>query len=69
MPLAALRVSDYRYRAQAPREAVAEAMGRIATDIDYDNFKNAVAQAQGRERAHTYHQVWEVLYRLQGGST
>lgn len=59
--------ADYRYRAQAPREAVADAARRLAASIDYDNFKDEVAARQGAKRAHLYHDVWSVLYRLQSG--
>ncbi len=58
------RGSDYRYRAQAPRAAVAAAMGRIIEALDYDNFKNAVAHTQGSARAHLYHDVWHALLGL-----
>ena len=57
--------ADYRYRAQAPREAVARAMHAQVAGINYDNFKNAVGRRQGRGRAAVYHDVWEALYRLQ----
>lgn len=58
-------VTDYRYRAVAPQAAVAQAMARLVADLDYDNFKNAVAQRQGQARAALYHNVWSVLYELQ----
>lgn len=58
------RGTDYRYRAQAPRAAIASAMARLAETLHYDNFKNAVAREQGSARAHLYHEVWDVLYRL-----
>lgn len=38
---------------------------RLVEDVDYDNFKNAVAKRQGRTRSDLYHDVWSVLYRLQ----
>lgn len=57
--------ADYRFRAQAPREAVAVALGALTRGIDYHNFKSEVARVQGRERAATYHDVWEVLRRMQ----
>jgi hypothetical protein len=59
--------ADYRYRAQAPREAVARAVQAQVAGINYDNFKNAVGRRQGRERAAVYHDVWGVLYELQSG--
>lgn len=57
--------ADYRYRARATQEAVAEAAKRVALAIDYDNFKSEVARRQGRERADLYHRVWEALGELQ----
>jgi hypothetical protein len=59
--------ADYRYRAQAPREAVVRAVAAEARGIDYDNFKSAVAARQGRQRADVYHRVWDALYRIQSG--
>ena len=59
--------ADYRFRAQAPRAAVAKVMSRLAESLDYDNFKDAVAERQGHDRAELYHDVWAVLARLQGG--
>lgn len=63
-PIAEDPEADYRFRAQAPRAAVAKAMFRLAESLDYDNFKGAVADRQGRGRAHLYHEVWEVLSQL-----
>ena len=45
--------ADYGFRAQAPRAAFAAAMPRLAEAIDYDNFKDAVAERQGHHRART----------------
>lgn len=58
-------VSDYRFRALAPRLAVARAYAQMVEQIDYDNFKSEVSSRQGRDRARLYHDVWSVLYRLQ----
>ncbi len=57
--------SDYRFRAQAPREAVAEAVAALIRSIDYDNFKDAVAIRQGAARASVYHRAWDVFRKLQ----
>ncbi len=57
--------TDYRYRAKASRNAVANAMARAVFDIDYSNFKNSVAKQQGHERADVYSEVWSVLFRLE----
>jgi 8-oxo-dGTP pyrophosphatase MutT (NUDIX family) len=57
--------TDYKYRARAPRLAVASALGQLALEIDYSNFKDSVAKNQGSERATLYHELWDVLYKLQ----
>jgi hypothetical protein len=59
--------SDYRFRAVAPRGAVSAAMAALVAEIDYGNFKDAVAQKQGYGRAQVYGHVWGVLYGLQSG--
>ena len=57
--------ADYRYRIQAPRNAVETAIWRISMDITYDNFKNEVSRVQGRDRARIYGNVWSELLALQ----
>ncbi|MDZ5455278.1 NUDIX domain-containing protein [Azohydromonas lata] len=57
--------TDYAWRASAPREQVQAALARLASDIDYANFKSEVAARQGRRRSDLYQDVWSVLYRLQ----
>ena len=59
------RPNDYRFRAVAPRAEVAAAMAQMVNILDYSNFKSQVAKIQGPERAHLYHGVWDVLYKLQ----
>ena len=59
------KTNDYRFRATAPRAEVAAAMARLVQTLDYGNFKNQVAKVQGTNRAHLYHDVWDVLYKLQ----
>lgn len=57
--------TDYRYRAYVRRADFERVAAGMAADIDYSNFKNAVAARQGAERAHTYGDVWSTLYELQ----
>lgn len=59
------RDTDYRFRAKAPRADLARAAAQMISDLNYSNFKSEVAVRQGANRAHLYHDVWEVLYRLQ----
>ena len=56
--------SDYRYRAKALRSEVSSAMAKIVSDIGYANFKDQVAQQQGKVRAGLYGEVWQVLNEL-----
>ncbi len=57
--------TDYRYRATAPREAVARALSQLTLELDYSNFKDEVERVQGYERARVYGEVWNRLYQLQ----
>lgn len=60
--------TDYRFRARVAKAALAEAVGKIALDVDYANFKDEVAVRQGQGRATAYGRVWEALRGLQGPS-
>ncbi len=42
-------------------------LGVIAGEIDYRNFKNAVAGRQGEARADVYARVWSELRELERG--
>ena len=57
--------SDYRWRAFVGRADWERVAAALAAGIDYPNFKNAVAERQGHERAGCYHDVWAVMHRLQ----
>ena len=57
--------SDYRWRADVSREEFSAGVVKMVEEIDYPNFKNKVAEVQGRERAEVYGRVWSVLYELQ----
>lgn len=57
--------TDYRYRATAKRADVARAMTAMIDGLSYSNFKSEVAIQQGLDRTHLYHDVWDVLHRLQ----
>ena len=58
-------LSDYRFRIHVKREDWVKAAADLSEQIDYDNFKNAVAARQGYERASVYSKVWSVLFGLQ----
>lgn len=57
--------TDYRYRAHADREDVAQAVSQMVRELQYANFKSEVARRQGYDRAHVYGEVWNALYSLQ----
>ena len=58
---------DYRWRAHVTRVDWERAAAELAAEIDYPNFKDAVAVRQGPERAHLFLEIWSALRRLQGG--
>ena len=57
--------TDYRFRATARRSELAQSLAEMIEGLDYSNFKSEVAIQQGIDRAHLYHDVWDVLHRLQ----
>ena len=59
------RHTDYRYRAFVHRDEWMHAAQALAAEVDYPNFKNAVAQRQGVGRAKRYGEVWLLMYGLQ----
>lgn len=63
-----LEGGDYCCRARVPRAAFAAGLATIASEIDYDNFKNAVQESMGSQRARVYHEVWTAAYQIQKGS-
>lgn len=60
-----LRRSDYEWRVRVPREEWAQAVARMAMEIDYSNFKDEVKRRQGKRRAGIYGRVWGVLLDLE----
>ena len=64
-PIKTSKSTDYRFRARAPRAAVASAMALAIEGIDYDNMKARVRQTRGPAREAVLHDVWHALYALQ----
>lgn len=60
---------DYGWRLEVPKAAWGEYLADRATDIEYDNFKHAVAQRMGQDRADVYTEVWVDLLQLQHPKT
>ena len=57
--------ADYRWRAVVTEAEWVAAIAQLAGEIDYDNFKSAVAERQGHERARVYGHIWGELLSLQ----
>lgn len=56
--------TDYPVRAKIRRADFALAMSDLARELDYSNFKSAVAVRHGHQRAHTYGKVWSALLHI-----
>lgn len=63
-PIRSHEGTDYPYRATVEAVALGTAVARMMEDLDYPNFKDAVAARQGHERARVYGKVWSALYDL-----
>jgi hypothetical protein len=57
--------TDYRYRALLERSEWEHAAQKLAADVDYPNFKEAVGERQGPQRANLYARIWSALRELQ----
>ena len=57
--------TDYPWRTFVSKEEWAQWLAGAAREIEYDNFKNAVAREQGHARASVYGEVWGALKRLE----
>jgi hypothetical protein len=60
-----IKGGDYCCRARLSRPAFAAGLAAIASEISYDNFKNAVQRSMGSDRARIYHDVWAAAHRIQ----
>jgi hypothetical protein len=60
-----LEGGDYCCRARVPRAAFATGLAMIAAEINYDNFKEAVHESMGSQRARIYHDVWAAAHQIQ----
>lgn len=56
--------ADYPYRTVVGKQTFADWLRDQTVAIDYPNFKDAVADRQGLERASVYSQVWAALRQL-----
>jgi hypothetical protein len=63
--IVAYAVSDYPWRVIVPRSAWGAFLAETVEDLDYGNFKDAVKDTQGTDRAQVYSSVWAALLRLE----
>lgn len=56
--------ADYPYRANISKADFAEGMALAIQDTDYEKFKSAVGDEQGRARESLYTNIWSTLTRL-----
>jgi hypothetical protein len=56
---------DYAHRITLSKAAWAGYLTAACEAIDYGNFKDAVAERQGWDRAHLYGEVWVTMLELQ----
>lgn len=59
--------ADYPFRLDLSRAEFGTVLLGLEDDIDYANFKSAVAKKQGHRRAGVYHRIWSVLCDLEQG--
>ena len=56
--------TDYRFRANVPRDQVAQAMFDQVMALNYSNFKSTV---KDRQRHDAYLKVWSAMFGYQQG--
>ena len=60
--------ADYRWRLVVPGAEAQALIAQLAADIDYPNFKEAVAQTPGQEdKLGILHEIWSLMDRYQSG--
>ena len=57
--------TDYPYRIFVSHTDWSNALGQIANDINYPNFKRKIKSKQGPIRSKIYGSVWRELYMLE----
>lgn len=57
--------ADYPHRMVISKATWKALLELLTDDVDYDNFKTAVANAGHPERANTYHNVWQTLLAVE----
>ena len=58
--------TDYAFRIFVDKPIWSQVLTSLNEEMDYDNFKSAVAREQGHNAyEHALHDVWSVMNRLQ----
>lgn len=57
--------NDYPFRASVLKHHFEKGLAKMASDVDYGNFKDMVGRLQGAEREQIYHEVWATLFKLE----
>jgi hypothetical protein len=60
---------DYPFRVFAARADLQKAAAALVAELDYPNFKDAVAERSGREASAPVRTNWSVLRRLEEGAS
>lgn len=56
-------LADYPYRVFVSTQTLQQILRRLADQLDYPNFKNAVAAVEPA-RARWYSKIWELYYNV-----
>ena len=56
--------AGYKFRAKASRQEVAQALSRIALEIDYARFTDKRKEFEGSRAARIHGGLWEALWEL-----
>ncbi len=55
--------ADYGYRVYVSKQEAVEIITQQVMEIDYPNFKNAIAQnPEQRDKLSAYHDIWGVMW-------
>ncbi|WP_243357902.1 hypothetical protein [Fundidesulfovibrio terrae] len=58
--------ADYRYRIQIPKEIWGRALQDEANDLDYNSFKDAMAQAgMSADYLRAMFSTWSIIHKIQ----
>lgn len=60
--------ADYRWRMVVPAAEARSLLGKLAEDIDYANFKAAVARTPDQaDKLGILHEIWSLMHGYQSG--